>query len=51
MDDGLSAVYTFFDPDEHRRSLGVYSILNQIEYVKTLGFRICLLRLLGSPLS
>ncbi|EOA6043588.1 GNAT family N-acetyltransferase, partial [Acinetobacter baumannii] len=37
MDDGLSAVYTFFDPDEHRRSLGVYSILNQIEYVKTLG--------------
>lgn len=27
---GYSAVYTFFDPDEHKRSLGVYAILNQI---------------------
>lgn len=37
LDDGLSAVYTFFDPDEARRSLGVYSILSQIEYVKSQG--------------
>ncbi|KXO73402.1 arginyl-tRNA-protein transferase [Acinetobacter venetianus] len=37
MDDGLSAVYTFFDPDEQRRSLGVFAILKQIEYVKTLN--------------
>jgi arginine-tRNA-protein transferase len=25
-----SAVYTFFDPDEHKRSLGVYAVLSQI---------------------
>ncbi|MFZ5593043.1 MAG: arginyltransferase [Pseudomonadota bacterium] len=36
---GLSAVYTFFDPTlEHRaRSLGVYAILWQIEEAKRLG--------------
>ena len=28
---GLSAVYTFFDPIEERRSLGTLAILNQIE--------------------
>lgn len=27
---GTSAVYTFYDPDEHKRSLGVYAVLNQI---------------------
>ncbi|KAF7276236.1 hypothetical protein GWI33_010792 [Rhynchophorus ferrugineus] len=37
LDDGLSAVYTFFEPEAHKRSLGVYSILQQIEYVKTQG--------------
>jgi arginine-tRNA-protein transferase len=31
LPDGLSAVYTFFDPDEKRRALGVYSVLWQIE--------------------
>ena len=36
MDDGLSAVYTFFDPDQSRRSLGVFAILKQLEYVKQL---------------
>ncbi|CAG67786.1 MULTISPECIES: arginyltransferase [Acinetobacter] len=36
MDDGLSAVYTFFDPDENRRSLGVFAILKQLEYVKSI---------------
>lgn len=35
LDDGISAVYTFFDPDENRRSLGVFAILKQIEYVKS----------------
>jgi len=27
----LSAIYTFFDPEESSRSLGVYSVLKQIE--------------------
>lgn len=31
MDNGLSAVYTFFDPDDDKRSLGTYCILWQIE--------------------
>ena len=32
--DGLSAVYTFFDPDNHWRGLGTYAILKQIEYAR-----------------
>ena len=34
LDDGLSAVYTFFDPDENKRSLGTFAILKQIELAK-----------------
>lgn len=35
---GLSAVYTFFDPEEgNRRGLGVYAILWQLEYAKSLN--------------
>ncbi|MCW8957384.1 MAG: arginyltransferase, partial [Gammaproteobacteria bacterium] len=30
MTNGLSAVYTFFDPDEDKRSLGTHAILQQI---------------------
>ncbi|WOE33001.1 MULTISPECIES: arginyltransferase [unclassified Acinetobacter] len=37
LDDGLSAVYTFFDPDESHRSLGTFAILKQIEYAKQLN--------------
>jgi arginine-tRNA-protein transferase len=33
----LSAVYTFFDPDLDRRSLGTYAILQQIEITRELG--------------
>lgn len=33
----LSAVYTFFDPDLGRRSLGTYAILRQIEMARELG--------------
>ena len=36
LDDGFSAVYTFFDPEYPQRSLGVFAILKQIEYVRTL---------------
>ena len=37
VSDGLSAVYSFFDPDMQKRSLGTYCILSQIEYAKNLG--------------
>ena len=36
VDDGLSAVYTFFDPARDRDSLGVYGVLWQIELAKRL---------------
>ncbi|WP_332889040.1 arginyltransferase [Methyloprofundus sedimenti] len=37
LDNALSAVYTFFDPKFSARSLGVYAVLWQIEYAKSLG--------------
>jgi arginine-tRNA-protein transferase len=39
LDDALSAVYTFFDPDCPRRSLGHYAILWQIETARRLGLQ------------
>ncbi len=37
FDDGLSAVYTFFDPDYSSRGLGVFGILSEINYTQTLN--------------
>lgn len=37
LEDSLSAVYTFFEPLERRRSLGQYAILWQIEECQRLG--------------
>ncbi len=37
FDDGLSAVYTFFDPDYPKRGLGVYAILSQIRHARSCG--------------
>lgn len=37
LSSGLSAIYTFFEPSEEHRSLGVYSILQQIEHARRLG--------------
>jgi arginyl-tRNA--protein-N-Asp/Glu arginylyltransferase len=37
LPDGLSAVYTFFDPAETRRSLGSFAVLWQIERARQLG--------------
>ncbi len=36
LPDGLSAVYTFFDPAEQRRSLGVFAVLWQIQRAREL---------------
>ena len=36
FEDGVSAVYTFFDPDFTKRGLGVYGVLSEIDYVKSL---------------
>lgn len=36
---GLSAVYTFFDPNEAHRGLGTYAILRQMEWARQLGRR------------
>ena len=33
----ISAVYTFFDPDSDRRSLGTYAVLRQIELAQDMG--------------
>lgn len=37
LDDGLSAVYCFFEPEAAHRSLGTYTILWQIERCRQLG--------------
>jgi arginyl-tRNA--protein-N-Asp/Glu arginylyltransferase len=35
--DGLSMVYSFYEPDEEKRSLGTYMILDHIERARQLG--------------
>jgi arginine-tRNA-protein transferase len=36
VDNGLSALYTFFDPELQRRSLGTYAILQQLQQARQL---------------
>lgn len=38
-DDALSAVYTFFDPDESARGLGTFGILSQIDWARREGLQ------------
>jgi len=37
LDNGISAIYTYYEPDEERRSLGSYVILWQIQLARDLG--------------
>jgi len=37
LDDGLSMIYSFFDPDFAPRSLGTYMILDHIEQARAMG--------------
>ncbi len=37
QNDGLSAVYSFFDPAETKRSLGTYMIMDMIDFAKQIG--------------
>jgi arginine-tRNA-protein transferase len=37
VEDGLSAVYTFFDPEREKQSLGTYAVLWQIEAARRLA--------------
>jgi len=37
LGDGLSMVYSFFEPDEAARSLGTYMVLDHIERARTMG--------------
>ena len=39
LEDGLSAVYTFFDPQARERSLGRLAILKQVELARALQLR------------
>ena len=38
LGDGLSMVYSFFDPRESRRSLGIYTILDHLQQARAAGF-------------
>ncbi|KFI30819.1 arginyltransferase [Paenirhodobacter enshiensis] len=37
LDDGLSMVYSFYDPDRHQDSLGTYLILDHVEIARRAG--------------
>jgi len=39
LPDGLSSVYTFYDPDIESASFGTYNILWQIQFCRTLGLQ------------
>jgi arginine-tRNA-protein transferase len=37
LSDGISLVYSFYEPELHERSLGTYIILEHIDYARSLG--------------
>ena len=50
LNDGLSMVYSFFEPTEGARSLGTFMILDHIARARRMGLH-CLSRLLGPRLE
>ena len=48
---GLSSVYFIFDPDEGKRSLGVYSVFAEADLLRAEGKKMVLPRFLDSRLS
>jgi arginine-tRNA-protein transferase len=38
LSDGISMVYSFFNPDWAQRSLGTFMILEHVEYARSLGY-------------
>ncbi len=39
LDDGISSIYFYYDPDYEKLSLGIYSLLVQIDLAKRLGLK------------
>ena len=39
LEEGISALYCYYDPDYNRQSLGRYTLLQQIEFARRLGLR------------
>ncbi len=39
LKEGLSAIYTFYDPHEAKRSLGTFNILSQVRIASELGLK------------
>ena len=37
LKDGMSSVYTFFDPTDNGASYGIFSVMWQVEYCKNRG--------------
>jgi arginine-tRNA-protein transferase len=37
LSDGLSMVYSFFEPDQHERSLGTFMVLDHIARARRMG--------------
>jgi leucyl-tRNA---protein transferase len=37
--EGVSSVYAIFDPAESRRSLGIFTLLKEIEFARERGYR------------
>ena len=51
LSDGVSMVYSFYDPTQPQRSLGTYMILDHVEFARSQGHPVRLSRLLDRGLA